>query len=41
MNPLNIKKKIQEIKNATPKINNKNLEQSVVNLGLSITNKED
>ena len=39
--PLNIKKKIQEIKNATPKINNKNLEQSVVNLGLSITNEED
>ena len=33
-------KKIQEIKNITPKINDKDLEQSIVNLGLSITNQD-
>ena len=33
-------KKIQEIKNITPKINDKDLEQSIVNLGLSITNED-
>ena len=29
------------VKNTTPKINDKDLEQSVVNLGLSITNEEE
>ena len=40
INLLNIKKKTQEIINTTSKINSKDLQQSVVNLGLSIT-KED
>ena len=34
-------KKTKEIKNTTPKINDKELEQSIVNLGLSITNKDE
>ena len=32
-----IKKNIEEIKKTTPKLNNKDLEQSIVNLGLSIS----
>ena len=37
----NIKQKTREIKNTISKINDKNLEQSIVNLGLSITNEEE
>ena len=40
MNFANKDKKIQEIKKTTPKINDKDLEQSIVNLGLSITNQD-
>ena len=40
VNFANKNKKIQEIKNSTPKINDKDLEQSIVNLGLSITNQD-
>jgi len=40
MNFPNKDKKIQEIKNSTPKINDEDLEQSIVNLGLSITNQD-
>ncbi len=40
MNFANKDKKIKEIKNSTPKINDKDLEQSIVNLGLSITNQD-
>ena len=41
VNSINIKKKAREIKNTISKINDKNLEQSIVNLGLSITNEEE
>ena len=40
VNFANKDKKIQEIKKTTPKINDKDLEQSIVNLGLSITNQD-
>ena len=40
VNFANKDKKIKEIKNLTPKINDKDLEQSIVNLGLSITNQD-
>ena len=40
MNFANKDKKIKEIKNSTPKINYEDLEQSIVNLGLSITNQD-
>ena len=41
MNSIKIKQKTSEIKKTISKINDKNLEQSVVNLGLSITNEEE
>ena len=41
VNPTNIKLKTREIKNTISKINDKDLEQSIVNLGLSITNEEE
>ena len=41
MNSINIKQKTREVKNTISKINDKDLEQSVVNLGLSITNEEE
>ena len=41
VNFINIKQKTREIKNAISKINDKDLEQSIVNLGLSITNEEE
>ena len=41
VNFINIKQKTREIKNTISKINDKDLEQSVVNLGLSITNEEE
>ena len=41
MNFINIKQKTQEVKNEISKINDKDLEQSIVNLGLSITNEEE
>ena len=41
MNSINIKQKTREIKNTISKINDKDLEQSIVNLGLSITNEEE
>ena len=40
VNFANKDKKIKEIKKTTPKINDKDLEQSIVNLGLSITNQD-
>ena len=40
VNFANKDKKIQEIKKTTAKINDKDLEQSIVNLGLSITNQD-
>ena len=40
VNFANKDKKIQEIKKSTAKINDKDLEQSIVNLGLSITNQD-
>ena len=40
VNFVNKDKKIQEIKKTTPSINDKDLEQSIVNLGLSITNQD-
>ena len=41
VNSINIKQKTYEIKNSISKINDKNLEQSIVNLGLSITNEDE
>ena len=41
VNFINIKQKTREIKNTISKINDKDLEQSIVNLGLSITNEEE
>ena len=41
VNSINIKQKTCEIKNTISKINDKDLEQSIVNLGLSITNEEE
>ena len=41
VNSINIKRKTLEIKNTISKIKDKNLEQSIVNLGLSITNEEE
>ena len=41
VNFTNIKQKTREIKNTISKINDKDLEQSIVNLGLSITNEEE
>ena len=41
VNFINIKQKKIEIKNTISKINDKDLEQSIVNLGLSITNEEE
>ena len=41
VNFINIKQKTREIKNTISKIDNKDLEQSIVNLGLSITNEEE
>ena len=41
MNFINIKQKTREVKNTISKINDKDLELSVVNLGLSITNEEE
>ena len=41
MNSINIKQKTCEVKNTISKINDKELEQSIVNLGLSITNEEE
>ena len=41
MNFINIKQKTREIKNTISKISDKDLEQSIVNLGLSITNEEE
>ena len=41
VNSINIKEKTCEIKKKISKINDKNLEQSIVNLGLSITNEEE
>ena len=41
VNSVNIKQKTREIKNAISKFNNKNLEQSIVNLGLSIVNEKE
>ena len=38
---MNIKQKTLEIKNTISKINDRDLEQSIVNLGLSITNEEE
>ena len=40
MNSVNIKQKTHEVKKTISIINDKNLEQSIVNLGLSITNEE-
>ena len=41
VNFINIKQKTREIKNTISKISDKDLEQSIVNLGLSITNEEE
>ena len=41
VNFTNIKQKSREVKNIISKINDKDLEQSIVNLGLSITNEEE
>ena len=41
INFTNIKHKTKEIINTTSKINDKDLEQSLINLGLSITNEEE
>ena len=41
VNSINIKQKTSEIKKTISKINDRNLEQSIVNLGLSITNEEE
>ena len=41
VNFTNIKQKTREIQNTISKINDKDLEQSIVNLGLSITNEEE
>ena len=41
VNFINIKQKTREIKNTISKINDKDLEKSIVNLGLSITNEEE
>ena len=41
VNFINIKQKTREIKNTISKINDKDLELSIVNLGLSITNEEE
>ena len=41
VNSMNIKQKTREIRNTLSKINDKNLEQSIVNLGLSIKNEEE
>jgi len=41
VNLINIKQKTREIKNVISKIDDKDLEQSIVNLGLSITNEEE
>jgi len=40
INFTNIKQKKQEIKNTTPKISDKDLEESILNLGVSIINEE-
>ena len=40
INFTNIKQKKQEIKNTTPKISDKDLEESILNLGISIINEE-
>jgi len=40
VNSVNINQKTREIKNTISKFNDKNLEQSIINLGLSVTNKE-
>ena len=40
LNLITQKKNKKEIQNSTPNLSNKNLEESIVNLGLSITNEE-
>jgi hypothetical protein len=40
LNLITLKKNKSEIKKSTPNLSNKNLEESIVNLGLSITNEE-
>ena len=40
INFTNIKQKKQEIKNTTPKISDKDLEESILNLGVSVINEE-
>jgi len=40
LNLITREKNKSEIKKSTPNLSNKNLEESIVNLGLSITNEE-